>query len=64
MKLLHLVNHVRKFLVALGAALGILAACMADGHVTGEEWLQVGIAFLGAYGVWQVRNARKDGLQL
>lgn len=50
---------VRKFLVALAAALAVFGAALADGQVTGEEWVQVALAALGAAGVYAVPNQSK-----
>lgn len=45
-----------KFWVALGAALGVLATGVADGHMTASECVAVAIAFVGAMGVVAVPN--------
>lgn len=45
-----------KFIVALGAALGVLAAALADGALSATELVQVVLAFLGAIGVYSVKN--------
>lgn len=55
-KLVNLVNQARKFLVAFVAALGVLAAAATDGNITTNEWFGVAIAFLGAFGVYQISN--------
>ena len=47
---------IKKFFVAVGAALAILVSVWADGTITGLEWLEVIIAFLGAFGVYGVKN--------
>lgn len=47
-----------KFVVALIAALTILTAAIADGTITGAEWVQIGAAFLGALGVRQITNEK------
>lgn len=47
---------IRKFLVAVSAAIAVLATVWADGAVTGTEWLEVALAFLGALGVYAVPN--------
>lgn len=49
-----------KFLVALGAALGVLATALSDGSVSPAEWVAVGIAVLGAFGVYQLPNQSKS----
>ena len=59
-KKVFVVIQVRKFLVALGAALGVLATALHDSQVTASEWVGVAIAFLGALGVYQVPNKSKD----
>lgn len=48
----------RKFIVALATALGILAVVLNDG-VTGAEWIQVALAFLGSLGVYQIPNDKE-----
>lgn len=45
-----------KFLVALASALGVLATALADDGVTPSEWVGVALAFLGALGVYALRN--------
>ncbi len=45
-----------KFIVALAAALGVLAAALADGAVSPTEWVQIALAFVGALGVYQLPN--------
>lgn len=47
-----------KFFIALGAALGVLAAALADGTVNGTEVVQVALAFLGSLGVYQLPNIK------
>lgn len=50
------VSHVRKFVVALAAALGVLGTALADGAVSTEEAIAVVLSFLGALGVYQAKN--------
>lgn len=50
------IGYARKFLVAILAALAIFATALVDGTITPSEWIQVGIAFVGALGVYQVKN--------
>ena len=50
------VGHVRKFLVAVGAAAGVAVTALADGAIDTSEGIAVVLAFLGAIGVYQVRN--------
>jgi multidrug transporter EmrE-like cation transporter len=46
-----------KFFVAAGiAGLTVLAAALTDDHVTNAEWIAIGLAVLGALGVWAVPN--------
>lgn len=46
-----------KFIVAaLIAGAVALQAALTDDHVTNTEWLTIGIAVLGALGVWAVPN--------
>lgn len=46
-----------KFLVAAGVAgLTALAAAITDDHVTNAEWIAIGLAGLGALGVYLVPN--------
>lgn len=47
-----------KFIVALIAALTILTAAIANGTITGAEWVQIGAGFLGALGVRQITNEK------
>lgn len=52
----YFLSYARKTVVALVAALGVLAIAMADNVVTSSEWLQVLVAFLGAFGVYYMPN--------
>jgi hypothetical protein len=45
-----------KFIVALLTAGGVLAIGLADWSLTADEGWQVVVAFIGALGVYQVRN--------
>lgn len=47
---------IRKFFVALAAAIAILISVWADGEITNLEWLEVTLAFLGAIGVYGIPN--------
>lgn len=58
MNIKEFLGYARKFVVALGAALAILAAALTDDVVTTTEWVQVAIALLGAAGVYQIPNER------
>lgn len=58
MKVNKLLTEARKFLVALIAALGVLATALSSGSVTNSEWIQIGIAFVGALGVYTVTNVK------
>lgn len=53
------IPEARKFLVALLAALGVLATALADATVTTSEWVQIGIAFIGALGVYSISNVKQ-----
>lgn len=44
-----------KFLVALASALAVLGVSL-DAGVTGQEWIAVALAALGALGVYAVPN--------
>lgn len=46
----------RKFLVALLAAGGIVAASISDGKISPSEAITIVIAFVSAFGVYQVPN--------
>jgi hypothetical protein len=46
----------RKFLVAASAALGVAGTAVADGKLTAAEGIAIAVAFLGALGVYGVRN--------
>lgn len=47
-----------KFAVAVVAAgLVALQTALTDGHVTGQEWITIALAALGALGVLAVPNA-------
>lgn len=54
--LIHYRGAIRKFFVALGAAIVVLLSVWADGSISGFEWLEVIAAFLGALGVYGVPN--------
>lgn len=50
-------SRVRKFLVALGAALGILSSALADGVLVSTEIEAVVLALVGAVLVFVIPNA-------
>lgn len=50
------VANVRKFLVAIGAAAGVAVTALADGSLNTTEAIAIGLAFLGALGVYRVPN--------
>ena len=50
------VAGIRKFLVAVGAAVGVAVTALADGSIDTTEGIAIALAFLGALGVYQVRN--------
>ena len=50
------VANIRKFLVAVGAAISVAVTALADGSVDTTEGIAIALAFLGALGVYQVRN--------
>lgn len=50
------VKIAKKFCVALLAALAILATALSDGTINPSEWIQIGVAFVGAAGVYQFKN--------
>ncbi len=52
--------NANKLWVALAAPLSILATAASDGSVTSAEWIDVGLAFLAALGVYQVSNQVKS----
>lgn len=54
--LLHHRAAIRKFFVAVGAALGVAATALADQVVTAPEGVAIALAFLGALGVYGVTN--------
>lgn len=59
MPVLTFISYAKKFLIALAAALGILAAALTDNVVTISEWIQVAIAFIAALGIYAVANKPK-----
>jgi hypothetical protein len=46
----------KKFLVALAGVLGVLATVLADGSVSGDEAVSVGVAVVAAIGVYFAKN--------
>jgi len=54
------ITQYRKFLVALAAALAVAATGLDDGGVSSSEWIEIGLAFAGALGVWAIPNAALD----
>ena len=58
--IIHHPKVIRKFFVAIGAALAVLATAFADGSVSASEWVQVALAFLGAFGVYAVPNKNDE----
>lgn len=59
--LVHYQGAIRKFFVALAAAIAQLIVVWTTGEpeamITGPEWLTVTLAFLAALGVYAVPNA-------
>lgn len=49
---------INKFMVAVATVLATLAVVI-DGGVTQQEWILLGIDFLGALGVYAIPNAAK-----
>jgi len=47
-----------KFLTALATALAVSNSLLPDG-VTANEWITIGLAFLGALGVYAIPNTPK-----
>lgn len=45
-----------KFIVAAGAAIGVLGVALADGHISGAEIWQIVLAIGGALGVYATPN--------
>lgn len=62
MTAIQLVNSARKFCVAMAAALVVAGAGLADGTLTGAEWVAILAAFGGAIGVYQATNEVKKEL--
>lgn len=54
---LEFVGYARKFCIALVAAMTVTVVALVDNVVTPTEWVQIAIAFLGAYGVYAVNNS-------
>lgn len=50
------VSNIRKFLVAVVAAAGVAVTALTDGAVDTSEGIAIVLAFLGALGVYQVKN--------
>ena len=50
-------RYLKLFIAGLTAALVLLSSALTDG-VTIAEWLQITLAFLGAFGVYAVPNTR------
>lgn len=59
MNVLEFVSYAKKFCVALLAALGVTATALSDGTISTSEWIQIVIAFIGAWGVYAVTNVKK-----
>lgn len=53
--------YTKSILAALTAALTLLASFITDG-VSTSEWLQIGVAVLGAIGVWSVPNSTNEAM--
>lgn len=49
-------GNIRKFLVAISAASAVATAALVDAELTTTEAIQIALAFLGAWGVYRVRN--------
>ena len=49
-------HYTKAIVSAAGAGLTLLVSFVSDGAITGSEWLQVGIAALGAVGVLAVKG--------
>lgn len=51
--------YVKKFLVALAAAVGVAIAALADGAISVEEGVSIAVAFAGSLGVYKAENGPK-----
>jgi len=51
-------SNVRKALVAVAGVLGVVATVLADGQVTGDEGVTIGIAIVTAIGVYFAPNTQ------
>lgn len=49
-------QRLKTFVAAVAVALTALVSFLADNVVTTSEWLQIGVAFLGALGVYIIPN--------
>jgi hypothetical protein len=56
MSLQEFFGYARKFLIALAAALAILATAVSDNTVSVSEWIAIAVGFIGALGVYAVKN--------
>lgn len=54
--MIEFVKVAKKFCIALIAALAILATALSDNVISTSEWIQIGVAFAGAAGVYQFKN--------
>lgn len=52
-------THYSKALVAIGAAIGVTGAVLADGAVDSTEIEALAAAWVGAFAVWRVTNTPK-----
>lgn len=59
LKAISILKMFSKFIVALIASLGVLAVALENGLTT-DEVVSVAISFLGALGVYQVRNTTEE----
>lgn len=51
----------RKAQAASAAATAVIVVVSADGEITWKEWGLIGVAILGAIGVYRVPNTPKEG---
>lgn len=53
------IKQVAKFVVAVAAFIGVVAAQVASGNIDANAIVTAGIALVGALGVWAVPNAKQ-----
>lgn len=56
-------RYAKTWIAAAIAGLTVLASALTDNKITADEWLAIGLAVLGVFGVWATPNKPAAGDQ-